>query len=517
VYEQAARDIVEHPPLGTAPFYLQGAYAYLLALGMMIRPWPSFGLLVQLLLAGGALILFHRSMLRLWGRDAGRLCTIALLAHPGLMFYENKYLSAELGMIANIAVVAALVQLLRAWAARRLPADERGRWSPRPGLAALALGAASGLAILARPNLSLALPFAMAAAALLARASQDARRGRGALAAGLVLVGALLALAPMAHRNLMVTGHPDVQPIHGGGTSFFIGNNPKSKGLWNDGDLLSARLGTESSELAEQLEIDPDLDERDRVRAFGDALYDRALGWIGEHPGDFLRLELRKLWLTFGDQQLSQDYDWLGERELIPWAHRIGLSFSMILALGILGAGVIATRRWRADPAELVGRRADAPLLAADDPASRRALALVLAGLFLAPLAANLLFFTSAQHRLPLMLPAAVLAGPGALAAFAALRDRKRRGSWAPADVGPHSLPAWVWILAGLVLLQGPWSRSPQDHPHPVHYYNLAMVEDQIGEPRDALQSLDRAIALRPNQPIFHLRRAHLRLRMFDL
>src|SRR5690606_9920268 len=109
VYEQSARDILEHPPLGREPFYLQGAYAYLLALGMAIRPWPSLGLVVQLLLAFATLALFHRSAVRLWGRTAGTWSSIALLAHPGLAFYENKYLSAELGVACNVLVLACFV------------------------------------------------------------------------------------------------------------------------------------------------------------------------------------------------------------------------------------------------------------------------------------------------------------------------------------------------------------------------------------------------------------------------
>ncbi|GEM_PF-1257779 len=526
VYEAAAHDILAAPPLGTRAFYLQGAYAYLLAIGMAIRPWVSVGLLGQLLAAGGALVLFHRATVRLWGPLAGRLSSAALLACPGLMFYENKFLSASLGMDCNIAVLAAFVAL--AVVARHRARDQDrdsnpGRRRVLTALAAVALGVASGLSVLARPNMILALPFTMVAAYLAVAGSQfdlgsesGARSGpergpqrstrAGLLAIALVVVGALAAVAPMAARNLAVTGAPDIQPVHGGGTSFYIGNNPKSRGLWNDAGLLSARVGTESLELTQQLGVDPALGERDRARAIGDALYAEAWAWIRAHPGDFTALELRKIWLTVGNQQLSHDYDWLGERELLPWANRVGLSFGALMALGLLGAGACFTRR-RADPAPN-------PTHPETPPAG---LAWLLAGLTLAPLAANLLFFTSAQHRLPLVLPLAVLAGPGLLALYAGIQRWISRLPAPPLTPGLASPSRIIWVLAAIALVQGAWPRMEVDRPHPVHYYNLAMIQDQIGDPLDALASFDRAIEAQPRQPIFRMRRAHLRVRLDDL
>jgi 4-amino-4-deoxy-L-arabinose transferase-like glycosyltransferase len=545
VYEQAARDILAHPPLGSRAFYLQGAYAYLLALGMSIRAWPSFGLLVQLLLACATWFWFHRCATSLWGRRAGQLSSIALLAHPGLAFYENKYLSAELGIAANILVLLGFVALLRAGFD-----DDHSRARLR---ACLGLGLASGLAILARPNLVLALPFTFFAIVTLARREGPRTRAL-ALALATFVLGLVLALAPMAARNLAVTGHPDVGPIHGGGTSFFIGNNPKSKGVWNDGGLLSANLGTESEELVAALSIDPTLPERDRARAIGDALYERAFDWIAENPGDWLQLELRKLWLTVGDQQMTQDYDWLGERELLPWAHRVGVGFSLLLALGILGAGALVRGRWQP--------REGAPALVRDRAAAR-ALAWFLLGQFGAPLAANLLYFTSAQHRLPMVVPLALLSGPGVLALAETLRAKSpgvgqggrgsprddedkspgvgQGGRGSPRDdedkspgVGQggrgssrddedkspswreRALPIWLLPVALLALAQGPWPRNRVQTPHPVHYYNLSMAQDSIGEPREALASMDKAIELRPDSAIFLQRRAHLRLRLLD-
>ena len=512
VYEQAARDILADPPLGTQAFYLQGAYAYFLALAMAIRPWPSLGLLLQLAAAFASLWLLHRSALKLWGRRAALLSTIALLAHPGLAFYENKHLSAELGVIANMLVFASFVAILG-----------RRREPGRPWLLGLlGLGAASGFAVLARPNMVLALPFSLVGVVSLVRGrarsgvaspSQTTRRD-ATLAVALVSLGFVLALAPMAARNLAVTGHADVQPVHGGGTSFYIGNNPKSKGVWNDAGLMSARLGTESQELAEQLGVEPGLSERERAKAIGDVLYAKAFDWIADNPWTWVKLEVHKLWLTVGDQQLTQDYDWLGEQELLPWAHRVGLRFSGLLGIALLGAGAVLMGRWR--PEDLGDASDDAGFIDAAD-GSRPALAWFLAGQVLAPLAANVLYFTSAQHRLPLVVPMAFLAGPGVLALVATARARLRRGDAQTPATSASTLPLWLIALALVAVIQGKQRRSPRTQPHPVHYYNLAMVQDQIGEPVLALEALDRAIELRPNQPIFHMRRAHLRLRFSDL
>jgi tetratricopeptide (TPR) repeat protein len=471
VYELAARDIVAHPPLGSEPFYLQGLYAYLLALPLAITDEVVIGLLIQLVLAAGALWLLHRTAVSVFGATAGALSTLVLLGYHELAFYENKYLSVSLGATCNALALWAAVRCLQ-----------------RPSTGALVgAGAAAGLAVLGRPNLAVALPFTAAALCLGARSAE-----RPAMRTLLAYsVGVLLALAPMALRNQLVIGRPDVQPSHSGGIPFYIGNNPSANGRWNTaGGLISGQVGRERVELAQHLGLAVQ-DGAELDRAVGDAMRDEALRFIREHPGDWLALELKKLWLTLGNHRFVRDYDARGEAELIGgfWS-AVALPFGVLLGLGAVGLHAIFRRalRVRGERAQWLG------------------LLLVLGGQLIAVLSANLLIFTSAQNRLPLCIPLAFAAGPGLLAL------------WALARRLPH--PVWqarpaALAASALFALQAFVPRSQQaDRPTSVHYYNLAAVEEALGRLEPAAEHYRRAAERNPKQPMFHLSRARVLRRL---
>lgn len=470
LYEASARDLLAAPPLGTEPFYLQGLYAYQLALPMAIQPWISLGLLLQLVLAGLALVGLHRALAGVLGRREAALSLLVLLAYPGLSFYENKYLTASLAVVTMVLMLLALA---------RLQARPRAR-------AVVLLGLATGLAVLARGNLLLAVP-GVAVAAVLAWAPTKRPRWQALAWLGL---GLLLALAPMALRNAVVTGRPSIMPVHGGGTSFYIGNNRHARGVWNGaGGLLSGEVVHERQELAARLHV-PDGPQAEQAAAIGRALYRRAATEIAEEPGRWLWLELRKAWLMLGNDELSQDYDVAGERELLPWWAGRGLPFSVLLALGL--AGVVALqRRARTDPALAARLRPWAWLLGA------QALAVV---------AANLAFFTSAQHRLPLVVPLAAGLGPGLSWLLGGGRQAADRRAF-----------GLTWGVVALVLLQGAWPRQRVEGPTPEHYYNLALAQVQLGELRAALASFDRAVEQRPDHPVILIERASLERRLGHL
>jgi hypothetical protein len=463
LYETAARDLVAHPPLGTQPFFLQGLYAYLLACGLALRGQLLDGLLLQLALCALTSWLFWRAARAAFGPVSGALCACALLASGALAFYENKYLSAALGVACNIAVISSFVSLQR---------------NTTP-LRAMLLGAASGLSVLARPNLLLAIPFTLLALHGLAR--ERGLRVAALLAAFSVGLG--LVVAPMAARNWLVTGTPSVFPSHGGGIPFYIGNNPTSTGLWNDANgLLSGQVVFEREELAERLQIDPARPDIDA--AIGGELYARGLHFIAEQPWAWLTIEAKKLGYLLGNHEFVHDYDWLGERELLGGASPLALPFGLLLSMGAFGCWL---------------------LLAAGGPGAR--LALLLFGQLVAVLAANLLWFTSAQNRLPLVVPLAFAAGPGCRGLVDALRSVRAAGVSKLRTVRPL-MPALIGCA--LLAAQAFVPRPAASRPSAVHYYNLANAEESLGRNAAALEHYARAAQRSPKQPMFWLRLAHL-------
>jgi tetratricopeptide (TPR) repeat protein len=453
VYEIAALDIVEHPPWGTAPFWLQGAYAYMLAVPMAIAGIGA-ALLGQLVCALLGLFALHKGCQAMFGARTAAIVTLLVLAVAPLAFYENKFLSAALAIVATSVVVLAYAR-----------AEGRGSWPTW-----IACGAAVGLGVLARPNFVLVIPTTAIALVLAAR--PGARRS-SVIAAFALGVG--LALAPMVVRNAVVTGQPTVFPVHGGGTSFYIGNNAAARGVWNTAD------GALSGDVSHEVEELSDADAGSlaaRERALGGQMYDRALSDIADDPGRWIALEVRKAWLLFGNDELAQDYDPYGERELLPWGWRFGLPFGVVLGLALVGAR--AVRRGRHGPARLW----------------------LLGGLAATTVIANLVFFTSSQHRLPLWIPLLVLAGPGAMVVIDAIRTRGKelvRGDKV------------VLAIACVLMAQAFVPRTRVHSPSAVHYYNLALAWDRTGEPRRALDALDRALDLRPDHAVIRLERARLR------
>lgn len=476
-YELAARDLLAHPPLGTLPFDVQGLYAYMLALPMAAAREVVVGLVLQLVIAAVALFLFQRAARAVLGPVFGGLALCVLLASPELAFYENKYLPVSLGVATAIGALAASVRAFERLEPRRL---------------ALA-GFAWGLAVLGAPALLLAIPAALLAFAVLARgAGRAARAVLGPFALGLAL-----ALAPMAARNQLVTGAPEIVSSRELALGLVVGNNAFADGRWNTaggligGGLLEPSAGAfEGDALAGKLGVSAEAPEA-LGRAIDRALFARALDYIASHPRRTLELWGDKLWLALGNQRFSRHYDLAGENEKIGAYHQWGLPFGAVLALGALGflALLRRARAIRAERARLI------------------ALGLVLGGQAGALLAWNVVLYSSGEGRVALLVPLAFASGAALEALYAALRARK--AAWASAlprlPVRFELRPLMVAVAVALGA-QAFWPRqAASGRPSAAYYFNLGVVEERLGRFEEAARSYGEARALNPRQAAFYL------------
>ena len=239
----------------------------------------------------------------------------------------------------------------------------------------------------------------------------------------------------------------------------------------------------ERREHSQRLALSSDLPNLDD--AIGSALYARAFAFIRAQPRAWLGLEAKKVWYLLGNHEFVHDYDWLGEAELLGHARPLGLPFGVLLGVGLLGLWSLG---W--------GAQAD------------RALCVMLCGQIAAVLVANLLWFTSAQTRVPLVVPLAFAAGPGACTAWRVL-SRLRRSEAVQLNGSAARLPLAA-ISCTLIAAQAFVSRHAAARPSAAHYYNLANVEESLGRDREALDHYAQAAQSLPAQPLFWLRLAHL-------
>jgi tetratricopeptide (TPR) repeat protein len=349
-----ARAIAEGQGGFDGVYYLGPLYPFLLALltGGYDFDFGFLYLLQHALVvsAAAALGLVAR---RMSGDRAGIAATaLVLLYHPAL-YFASRPLSEPLGIA------------LLAWGL--LAAVAAGGEASR-GRAALLAGLLGGLAALARPSF---LPIPVLWALVLALR----RKPRGALLAAL---GAALAIAPVAGRNLAVSGH--LVPVSANaGIVLWLGNAPGAVGVYTPVEGFSGQLAAQQEEAVAlaSLEEGRKLDAVEADRHFRK----KAVAARLEEPlGTFL-LFARRLGLTLDNAEHGLDYAPSLDRN--PVRFLAPLPFAVLLGLAVLGG--------------IVGRRSP----------DRLAWWAAAAGCALTPL----LFYVSSRHRLPLALLLAVPAG----------------------------------------------------------------------------------------------------------
>jgi tetratricopeptide (TPR) repeat protein len=350
---------------------------------------PGAARVVQMVLGAVTAALLAGAGCRWSGRGTGIAAGLLAAVYGPLVFFDGELLIPNLLLVLLAGVL---------FAASGRPT----RWN------AAAAGGLLGLAVTARPNALVLLP---AVVFWILRTAGDGAVRRWRRAAVVCLLAVVPALGVTA-LNAAVEG-TWVFVAGQGGVNFYAGNHARASGRGVEipefSDNLTWRRFVEQSEAVADSAAGRSLNSAE-VSGWW---FRRGLDWIGEDPGDALRLTARKLYYLVNAVELPSNRDLYFERAgiLRGLLWKTGFfAFPWGLVFPLAGAGFALALR---DPARRDGARA--------------------LGLWFGLYAASLLpFFITARFRMGLVPPVLLLAGlvlahprralrPGPAAVFAVL------------------------------------------------------------------------------------------------
>ena len=266
--------------------------------------------------------------------------------------------------------------------------------------------------------------------------------------AALLLLGAALLIAPVTLQNWRAE-HDFVLVQKNGGLNFYLGNNPKADGTPNvrpTGDW-------------DQLVAMPVLEAGARTPSAQDRFFvKKALDFARTRPGDFLRLQLRKLALLVNAREVRATFDPEFFRRQYRTLSLPLPGFALVLALAMLG---------------MVRLRHPFP-----------ALLFISLGSGAATLAATVV---SSRYRLPLVPVLCLFAGQGAAEIGRLVRGRDFR------RLGP------ALVLPAAMALASHWSRPVPRHTNAEEYYHIGNAFMSKGNYYPAEMAYRQALQEEPN------------------
>jgi hypothetical protein len=279
-------------------------------------------------LAALAYLLLFLSVRRVFGRGIalGTLAVVAL--HPVLMFYDVSFEDSTLAFALLSATIYAAL-----WARD----GQAARW--------LVPGTAAGLAILARPNLLVAV----AGVVFLAAAWSTKSRARVLIA---LLFPSVCLLTPVLWHNYSASKRL-VPVADSAGQNLYWGNGELAdyrvsiQGYWN---ILEVDRGGPVDLLTQGLKA------RTGKQFAEDAYRSAAIDFMAEHPVQALGRFLTKAWRHLSTYEIPRNTDFeILRQNVLVWRLPF-VPFAAILVLALVGLRGIDRRPGVAVPSALAGR-----------------------------------------------------------------------------------------------------------------------------------------------------------------
>jgi tetratricopeptide (TPR) repeat protein len=440
-YYAWAADIAAGEWVGREAFYQAPLYPYFMAALMKLfglQPWPVR--VTQMLLGATSCVLIAVAGRRFFSYRVGLVAGLLLALYPPAIFFDGLVQKTSLSLFFASALLALLGELM--YHVRR------------PWL--LLSGVTLGCLALTRENALLLVPLIVVWILIYFGDSPFAQRSKWV---AWFALGLALTLAPVAIRNLAVSGHFFLTTSQLG-SNFFIGNNAEA-----DGRYRPLRAGREDARVERQdaRELaEAELGRRLNAGEVSRYWLSRSFSYISSQPGHWGHLLLRKVSLLMNAREIVDTESLEVYRE----HSRLLTSLGWLLHFGILGPlaflGFWVTRdQWR------------------------RLWILYAIGLTVA--FSLVLFYIMARYRMPIVPLVALFAAAGLDQIIRNLKDRAA----AP-------LLANLAIVAVCGTVQN-WPLPIETLPRATTYYNLGVSLFEQGDPAQAQIFLEKTLRIRPD------------------
>jgi tetratricopeptide (TPR) repeat protein len=327
----------EDPLIYRYPFYRPPLYAYILAaLYRLYGVDLIFPRVFQMALGLAAAALAFFIGRRWFGETAGLIWSGLMAVYWIFIFYEGELVGESFSVILGLPLL---------WTIASAGEGRRG-W-----IEGLVAGVVLGLYALLRPNVLVFFPVAAGwivwsrcryGPALLRAEREGGTKAAWLTVAGLAL-GTVLSIAPATIRNYVVSG--ELVPIAANaGLSIVVANNEFTDGTTH----IIPGIGDvgepfEYTRIVRQLERN--LRRPLTHQEASNILTGQALDFVFAHPGKFLKLLGRKALLFWGPYEIRNLKETYYARLNSPVLRAIPLNFTLVFALGVLGAILFFARR----------------------------------------------------------------------------------------------------------------------------------------------------------------------------
>lgn len=327
VYDEWARRIAAGDWYGTEVFYQAPLYPYALAVFYALfgaDPWAAR--LAQGLIGSASCVLLALAGRRFFSPAVGAVAGITMALYGPLVFFDGLLQKTALDVLFTSLLLLLLGEMLcrqRAWLM-------------------LAAGTTLGLFALTRENSLLLAPIVLAWIALHFRGQP---RGRRLAWAAALTVGMALVLVPVGMRNRDLGGRFLITTAQLG-PNLFIGNHRFADGTTEP--LVPGRDHPKFERVDAVALAEEALGRTLTPGEVSDYWTGRVLGYVREHPGEWVRLLGRKWFMVWNARELVDAESIEAYRE---WSIVLGM-LSGVLHFGVVGplalAGAWVTRRrWR--------------------------------------------------------------------------------------------------------------------------------------------------------------------------